>query len=51
MSVRGLILLVALLAIFALQTYASGAKLKPLATIHWGGVAVALGVLWILSLV
>jgi hypothetical protein len=49
MSLRGFILLFALIAIFAMQTYASGVKLKPLGLYHWGGVAVALSALWILA--
>ncbi len=48
MSPRGLVLLVGLLVIFAVQSYASGAKWKPLDLYHWGGAAVALALLWVL---
>ena len=50
MSLRGFILFVVLIAVFAIQTYASGVKLKPLGLYHWGGVGVALAALWVLAL-
>lgn len=49
MSLRGLILLIVLIVVFAGQTYASGGKVKPLALYHWGGVVAALAFLWILA--
>lgn len=48
MSLRGLVLLIGLLAIFAVQSYASGAKQKHLGLYHWGGVVAALALLWFL---
>jgi hypothetical protein len=48
MSLRGLILLIGLLAIFAVQSYASGAKWERLGAHHLGGAAAALILLWVL---
>ena len=48
MSLRGMILLIGLVAIFSIQSFASGATWKQLGYYHWGGVVVALGLLWLL---
>jgi hypothetical protein len=48
MSPMGWALLIGLLAIFAVQSYASGARWKPLGLYHWGGAAAALALLWVL---
>jgi hypothetical protein len=49
MTTRGLVLLLGLIVIFAIQVLASGGKLKPLGLYHWGGFVVALGLLWTLA--
>ena len=48
MSLRGWVLLIGLLTVFAAQSYASGAKWRHLDAYNWGGVAGALALLWVL---